>query len=190
MTPVLSWIIWLATVSCGILTWIFSIFLFLSIRESPRLLSARTDNLQIGSEKALREISLRLSEKFPVTRARDGALVIKIGLSRLQMSIEKKDGGSSLSSVLDMTGLKRVMVTIMAILVLVVEPLFIFGISLIVWFFALSSSVPALRWQTLQVFQMIHVLWPPFLVYFLFTRFRRGAKETVQSFHVLFEMME
>ncbi len=190
MTPVLSWIIWLAAVCCGILFWIFAIFLFLSIRESPRLLSARTDNLLIEPEKALKEISLRLAENFPVTRTVDGAFVIKIGLSHLQMSIEKRDGGSRLASVLDMTGLNRVMVTIMAVLVLVLEPLVIFGISLIVWFFALSSSVPAVRWQTLQVFQMVHVLWPPFLVYFLFTRFRRGAKETVQSFHILFEMME
>lgn len=190
MSPAVSWIIWVTVLSCGILCWIFAIFLFLAIRESPRQFSVRTENTALDPQKVLKELSSYLIGHLSFKKTEAGVLAVNFLLCRLEMNVEKQGEGSVLVSVLDMTGLKRVMGSIMAVIVLIVEPLVVFGVAFLVWFLALSSSVPAVRWQTLQVFQMIHVLWPPFLIYFLFTRFRKEAKRKVESLHTLFEMIE
>jgi hypothetical protein len=37
-------------------------------------------------------------------------------------------------------------------------------VGALIWYFVLPSQVPALRWQVFQTFQIVHALWPPFLV--------------------------
>lgn len=170
--------------------WILAIFAYLSVRESPHQLSADTINGFIEPEKGIRELCSNLVGSYVFHLDDQGGLSEPLSLCKITLSVESSEGGTRLVSQLDMKRLVRVMSAIMVFLVLFLEPLFLFGIALLVWFFAASSSVPALRWQTFQILQIIHVLWPPFLIYFLFTRFRKEAKGKVESLHTLFEMIE
>jgi hypothetical protein len=51
-----------------------------------------------------------------------------------------------------------------------------------VYTYVASSADPAVRWQTLQMAQAVHLLWPPFL---LGTLYRRGARAVAAQFEAL-----
>jgi hypothetical protein len=38
------------------------------------------------------------------------------------------------------------------------------AVGALIWWLVLPSQVPAVRWQVFQTFQIVHALWPPFLV--------------------------
>jgi hypothetical protein len=59
--------------------------------------------------------------------------------------------------------------------------LFVIGAPLLIWFLVLRSNDPNLRWQVLQTFQMVHGVWPPFLVGGLYTRNRAAAGRYFQT---------
>lgn len=52
--------------------------------------------------------------------------------------------------------------------------LFVIGVPLAVWRFVLHHPDPNVRWQVLQTFQMVHGVWPPFLMGWL-SSWRRKA---------------
>jgi hypothetical protein len=37
-------------------------------------------------------------------------------------------------------------------------------VGAVIWYFVLPSQMPAVRWQVFQTLQIVHALWPPFLV--------------------------
>lgn len=51
-----------------------------------------------------------------------------------------------------------------------------------IYTYVASSPNPATRWQTLQMLQAVHFLWPPFLFGALY---RRGVKEVVAQLEAL-----
>jgi hypothetical protein len=59
-------------------------------------------------------------------------------------------------------------------------------VGLIVGYWAMSTFVatspePAVRWQSLQMLQVVHVLWPPFLFGGLYRRVVRGVKAEFEA---------
>jgi hypothetical protein len=53
------------------------------------------------------------------------------------------------------------------VLVLIVIPLVVGGVCVALWNFVVPSPTAAVRWQALQVMQIVHALCPPFLLYAL-----------------------
>jgi hypothetical protein len=51
----------------------------------------------------------------------------------------------------------------------------------VVWYFVVSNQNPAVRWQVFQTFQIIHSLWPPFLVMYLYNVGRRQSKSYMEN---------
>jgi hypothetical protein len=51
-----------------------------------------------------------------------------------------------------------------------------------VYTYLASAAEPALRWQTLQMFQVCHLLWPPFLCGALY---RTGTRSLTAMFDAL-----
>jgi hypothetical protein len=56
------------------------------------------------------------------------------------------------------------------------------GCSWAVFTYLVSAPEPAVRWQTLQMLQVVHFLWPPFLFGALY---RRGMKEVTAQFEAV-----
>lgn len=48
--------------------------------------------------------------------------------------------------------------------------------------FVVDSDNPAVRWQTFQMMQVVHLLWPPFLFGFLHRRPRRAMRAAFDTF--------
>ena len=59
--------------------------------------------------------------------------------------------------------------------VLIVMPIVIGGVVAALWHLVAPSEKPPIRWQAVQVVQIVHVLWPPFLIYFLWRRLHTQA---------------
>jgi len=60
--------------------------------------------------------------------------------------------------------------------------LFVLGCPIIIWMFVLPHENPAVRMQVIQTFQMVHGVWPPFLIGSIASRVR---KMTVAHFETL-----
>jgi hypothetical protein len=50
-----------------------------------------------------------------------------------------------------------------------------------VWLFVIPSPMPGMRWQVLQTFQIVHGLWPPFLIMWLYSIGRRQSKILIEN---------
>ena len=73
----------------------------------------------------------------------------------------------------------------MGLLVLLIMPMVIFGLCTALWVWA---APVAGRWpqrQTWQIVQMIHVLWPPFLIYYQWRQLRGRVRAMVTNLFVL-----
>ena len=54
-------------------------------------------------------------------------------------------------------------------------------LSAVVWYFCVQGEHQAVRWQVLQMLQMVHVLWPPFLFVTLARHMQTGVKKFLEN---------
>lgn len=54
-------------------------------------------------------------------------------------------------------------------------------VGFVIWRFVLQSPDPATRWQVFQALQIVHALWPPFLIMLFYTLGRRQSKVFVEN---------
>ena len=54
-------------------------------------------------------------------------------------------------------------------------------VGCVVWFFVIQSDQPSIRWQVFQTLQIVHVLWPPFLIMWAYSRGQRQSKIFVEN---------
>jgi len=64
------------------------------------------------------------------------------------------------------------------------------AVGLIVWLFVIPSEEPAVRWQVLQCLQIVHALWPPFMVIGMYSRGRRHSKTFVSNLLTTLELAD
>jgi hypothetical protein len=87
--------------------------------------------------------------------------------TRIDYALELKplDGWLRAASVVQLAGL----------LVLV-------GLFWLLYTLVVPAPQPGVRWQVLQMFQVSHVLWPPFLLIALYRRWRQGVIAQFDTF--------
>jgi hypothetical protein len=72
--------------------------------------------------------------------------------------------------------------------VYVLAPLVIFGLFWILWNYAAPNPDPTFRWQSIQILQVVHVLWPPFLIAHLHGKFVKAMQTFVNNLPILLEV--
>lgn len=55
------------------------------------------------------------------------------------------------------------------------------AVGTVIWLLVVPHPNPFVRWQVLQTLQVIHVLWPPFLVMYFYSAGRRHARTWVSN---------
>jgi len=75
---------------------------------------------------------------------------------------------------LDLRPLRRRLGRIALAVVLAAGLPTLLGVGALVWWLVLPSREPAVRWQVFQTAQVVHALWPPFLV---LSRLRANARQ-------------
>ena len=58
----------------------------------------------------------------------------------------------------------------------------------VIWYFVVNSPNPSVRWQVLQLLQLVHVIWPPFLVLYFYRAGRRHGRTFVSNVLSLLEL--
>lgn len=51
----------------------------------------------------------------------------------------------------------------------------------LIYTYVTTSPIPGIRWQTLQMLQCVHLLWPPFMLGALYRRFGREARSRFEA---------
>ena len=90
-------------------------------------------------------------------------------------------GGSRLVAQIDDSRLTRKFQLGLGAFVLILMPLVVGGLCVVLWNYVAPSPTLAVRWQSVQVVQIVHVLWPPFLIYFLWRGFHNRAANAVSN---------
>ena len=87
-----------------------------------------------------------------------------------QVTCELEDTyeGTKIFATADYAHVRRRYRYIMTILVVFVIPLVVCSVGYVLLRFAAPSANPGMRWQCMQILQISHALWPPFLVSKLF----------------------
>ena len=60
--------------------------------------------------------------------------------------------------------------------------LFVFGVPVLIYFLVIKSPNPIIRFQAFQTLQMIHGVWPPFLLGNLNSRMKKYIQNTVENY--------
>jgi hypothetical protein len=89
--------------------------------------------------------------------------------------------GSRVTAVVDDSRMTRRFQFWLGILVLIIMPIAVGGICVALWNFVAPSPTAAIRWQSVQVLQISHFLWPQFLIYFLWKSFHNRAANVVSN---------
>jgi hypothetical protein len=54
-------------------------------------------------------------------------------------------------------------------------------VGAVIWFFVIPSPVPGMRWQVLQTLQIVHALWPPYMILWFYSIGRRQSKTLIEN---------
>lgn len=68
--------------------------------------------------------------------------------------------------------------------------LFVIGVPVAIWLLVLRSEDAALRMQTIQIVQMVHGVWPPFLLGFVWGRIRRALDRNLEALFANLEHLQ
>jgi hypothetical protein len=174
----------------GLVVWLIALNLYRKMADAPSIdpltvrISGKTPE---EAMKSVIEGAARLGPQVRLSRPSDNSLQIALGGVAARIDAQRAGGQAMLVAEIDDAALRRKMQTVMAVLVVLVMPLVVAGVPAALWQFAAPSPAPAARWQCVQVLQIVHALWPPFLVYFLWKKQRDMARDAISNLFVLAE---
>jgi hypothetical protein len=173
MTESAARLVVLAGAAAGVFVWLLVLARWRALRflASPAPVSATARGASLEDvERGLLELAL--ARQWQCVSRQRGTLVFRLPLGaaltvrlRRSLSSTEADIESNLSA-LDRRFARWVT------LFLVVIPVVIAAGAALLLSVVVPAHLPAVRWQALQILQIMHVLWPPFLIVFLHARLR------------------
>ncbi len=157
----------------GLLVWLAALRLYRRMADHPRVERVEMTFAGKSPAEAIRAIlaaAMPMLGMARLSRPTEHALVVSNAGVEARINAERTGGRTLVTAEIDDTALTRRVQTIMAILVVLVMPVVVAGVPALLWYFAAPNDSPNIRWQCVQVVQIVHVLWPPFLVYFLWKK--------------------
>ena len=172
----------------SIVAWLAALQLYRKMAEAP---SVEVFEAPIAGKspadaiKSIVEYSGRLAGPVRLARPATDVLELTQWDCATRITAHRQGGQTKVIAEVDDSTLRRKMQRILAALVVVVIPVTIAGVCAALWYFAAPSAMPGTRWQVVQVLQISHALWPPFLVYTLWKRQRSMARDAASNLLVL-----
>ena len=174
--------------SVGVLFWLMAIGLYrnLAAAENPRRYESIVKGRQPAEtiDRLLQEGQL-FSPQARLERIADNRLVVQqMGVS-LELEAIRQGSDTRLAATVDDSTLTHRFQLGLGAFVLIVMPIVIGGVVAALWHLAAPSDKLAVRWQAVQVVQIVHVLWPPFLIYFIWKRLHTQAGNSAANLTTL-----
>ena len=126
--------------------------------------------------KSLLEVQPNKMQQSPeILERRDNRILFQIGSFKTEMTLEDRYEGVHIRALTDASDVGRRRSLIVGTIVGLMIPLVIAIVAGILWKYVAASPNKAVRWQVFQIVQLLHILWPPFLVTTLFRKQREAA---------------
>jgi hypothetical protein len=157
----------------GVLFWLAAIGRYrkLAAAENPR----RFESIVKGRQPAetidsLLQRGQLFSPQARLERVADNRLVVhQMGVS-LELEASRQGSDARLTATVDDSTLTHRFQLGLGAFVLILMPIVIGGVAAVLWHLVAPSEKPPIRWQAVQIVQIVHVLWPPFVIYFIWRR--------------------
>jgi hypothetical protein len=160
--------------------------LFWLAAENPR----RFESVVRGCQPAeaidgLLQKSQQFSPQARLERTAENRLVVSQAGISLEFEATRQGGDTRLTATVDDSQRTHWFQMGLGAWALIVMPIVIGGVAAALWHFVAPSNQEALRWQSVQIVQIVHVLWPPFLIYFLWRSLHVQARTTAANLTTL-----
>lgn len=170
--------------SIGAFVWLLVLRLYRKMAEAPEIEQVESVAVEKSPEEAIKAILDKCSQlggQVRLERPDASSVVVTQAGIRMTIAASRFGGKTVLTAEVDDRSLRRKMQLALAAFTLLVMPITIVGVAAALWHFAAPSATPAIRWQSVQILQISHILWPPFLMYFLWKRLRSAAVNAVTN---------
>jgi hypothetical protein len=177
-----------AGAAIGVIVWLVAVQLFRRMAESPVYETLEAPVPGKTPTEAMKAIVANAGQIAAQARlARPEETVMEITQHGVFSRIEaRREGGQTLLvAEIDDSACRRRYQRFLALFVVLLMPVTIVGVSAGLWHFAASSVTPSVRTQSVQVCQIVHVLWPPFMLYGVWKTQRRAAHDAVSNLLVI-----
>lgn len=168
-------IIIVAGFAVGFVVWLAALQLYRRMADAPHVERIEAKLSGVSPAEAIRSMvdgALPSGGLAKLSWPRENTLHVSQMGVEMELTASRAGGQTLVAAEVDDTKLRRRYQIPLAILVTLVMPLVVAGVPMALWHFVAPDARPAVRWQCLQVLQIGHVLWPPFLVYFQWKRLR------------------
>ncbi len=177
-----------AGAAIGVIVWLIAVQLFRRMAETPVHEVIETPvpgKTPAETMKAIVANAGQVAGQARLSRPADNVLEItQFGVfSRIEA---RREGGQTLlTAEIDDSSCRRKYQRFLALFVVLLMPITIVGVAAGLWHFAALSVTPSVRTQSIQVLQIVHVLWPPFMLYGVWKTHRRTAYDAVSNLLVI-----
>lgn len=178
----------IAGASVGVLVWLLVLRLYRKMAEAPEIAQVEAEVGDKSPEEAIKAIVEKCGRFGSQVRLeRPSATTLAITQAGVQMTIaaSRSGGKTVLAADVDDRALRRKMQLALAAFVLLVMPITIVAVATALWHYAAPSAAAGIRWQCVQIVQISHILWPPFVLYFVWKKMRDTAINVVTNMMVV-----
>lgn len=174
MTQLTAQLIVLIALLAGLFAWLVIILLYRRMRTEDAIIlkNSRTGFRSIEEAAGFLITMLGGQEAFKVSRESNDTVAVKIYFAHLRARLRTTTNSVYLQIETDFTACKHLADIAMLVFILALIPLVLFGLSGLTWYLFVPSARPGSRWQVLHMIHVVHVIWPPFLLYYVNKRFR------------------
>jgi hypothetical protein len=172
----------------GVLFWLTAIGLYrkLAATENPRRYESTVKNRQPAETiDGLLQRSQLFSPQARLERVADNRLVVHQTGIALELEASRQGSDTRLAATVDDSALTHRFQLGLGAFVLILMPIVIGGVLAALWHLVAPSEKDPVRWQAVQVVQIVHVLWPPFLIYFIWRRLHTQAGNSAANLTTL-----
>lgn len=177
-----------AGAAIGVIVWLIAVQLFRRMADAP---AVEAIEIQVAGKtpaeamKAIVANAGQIAGQARLSRPADDVLEISQNGVLSRIEAHRTGGRTLLTAEIDDSQSRRKYQRILAFFVVLLLPVTIVGVAAGLWHFAASSPTPSLRTQSVQIAQIVHVLWPPFMLYGVWKGQRRTAHDAVSNLMVI-----
>ena len=156
-----------------VLFWLAAIAMYrkLAAAENPRRFESIVKDRQPAETlDGLLQRSQLFSPQARLERPAENRLAVSQAGITLELEATRQGGDTRLTATVDDSKLTHWFQMGLGAFVLILMPIVIGGIAATLWHLVAPSDKLPVRWQAVQIVQIVHVLWPPFLIYFIWRR--------------------
>jgi hypothetical protein len=143
----------------------------LAAAENPRRFESLVKGRQpVETLDALLQQGQLFSPQARLERTAENRLTVTQAGTALDLEATRQGADTRLTATVDDSKLTHWFQMGLGAWTLIVMPIIIGGITAALWHFVPASKEDGVRWQAVQIVQIVHVLWPPFLIFFIWRR--------------------